>query len=649
MAGSEKVVDLFSLTINDGDIVSKVDAIIEILQKLGVSAEEAMQALYDAYMANLLSVDELEAAWQKIGGAVEEGTQQVVAAAEEIGQAEQQMAEETTAATEQVAAANQAMATNVEEALARIQAAYDAGMMPFEEYEQKMLAALQGQDQVVAAAPEFADAFAIQQAAVQEETQVVSDYISMLDSLGGAGEAATAGMFSLDQAIGDATTTYNELDDASATAAYDVQAVGNEAETAGEKVSGANEGFGASQYILFQLGFMAFSAAQQFFTLGVNAQDALTIIQGKTGASDQQMQQWTDTLEQMGLKGGYSLDVMAQGLDIVTQAQFRGADATTVLQGAMELARSSGSKLADSTNLLAMSMVAFGAKASDAHTYAAILFDALSNGRQNIQELTSALGPVIGEAAQAGIGFEDLVSAETDFSRSSSNSMEATRGFQGLIQALAGDSQLTTDQIVKLGLAFDQTKFQTLDFAGKLEFLAKYTDGNVQEFTQLIGGMKDAQAAMATLDISTHQLAVNADNLGLSFSAVKYNSLDAADKLYYLLQVSGYNEAEFKKLTTGGVNPLNDALLKLDLSTQDVANRAKQMGLNFDEAKFKTDDLKQKLLDLWDASGHNIDAFAKLIGGTKNVNAAFDIMGTQHLSANSPVQQHMSSLQKHLI
>ena len=385
-----------------------------------------------------------------------------------------------------------------------------------------------------------------------------------------------------------------------------------------------------NQYFLLVMVLqMAAQWLGQFIALGADSEHTLNIIQAATGATDAQMQSWKASISSLGEQFGFTLNTMATGLELVVRSSFQGADAITVLTRATMLAKATGSDLTSATNLLTLSLNSYGAGANQAEAYSIALYTAWKHSRLTLQEFAGALGPTIGDAKALGISFQDLVNAEALYSKSTGDSAIATREFQQFISGLNTFADQTPAQFAKMAGAFDTTKYAAMDFTAKLADLAKFSDGDVGQFTKLIGGLGNARTAIDNLNISDKQLETNAANLGVVFDPMIYDSQNAAGKLLYLMTIVGDSGPKFAKLTDG-TKATNTALADIGIALDKAGQKAFDMSSKFDLAKFNSEDLAQKLHQMADfLGGPTSDAFIKAIGGVNNLQIALQIMNSE--------------------
>lgn len=399
------------------------------------------------------------------------------------------------------------------------------------------------------------------------------------------------------------------------------------AEEGGGGAGGGSEGLAQQNaFMMMMFAQRVMQVAQQFIALGSAADTALSSIQAQTGMTQQAVNGVATQLEQLATSSGFGLDKLAQGFNVVTQAGYNTNDSLIIMTASAKLARATSTDLATTTSTLSSVMDTFHMKGSEAAKTANLLMVGAQAAHQTVQNFATSLAQSAEDAQAAHVSLAEVAAAQAVLSVRFGNASSAASTLSTMLHSVSLDASTVSANVQKAGLSFDEAKFQTLDWAGKLEYLNTITHGNGREIQQLIGGSALLKQAMGGLGLSTHQLSINAVNLGLSFNAAHYNSLSLADKLQYLLQVSGGNEKTFQTLM-GGAGNLNGAFQNLKLTTGDVARQAQHLGLTFNASRFQSESLVQKLQDLWAISGKNVGTFQTLVGGAKEADAALALIG----------------------
>ena len=375
---------------------------------------------------------------------------------------------------------------------------------------------------------------------------------------------------------------------------------------------------------------MGGQAIASFVALGAGIIDSFNVIQGMTASTDAQMQQWASDVGALDTKYGQLMTDAVPALDLITRAGFQAGDATTVLDNAMLLTDSTGTKLSETTKAMTLAMNIYGLGASQARDVSLQLFNALSTSTLPLSSFVSLIDQSGLTAKNLGISLGDLITQIGFAGKMMGGSSLTIREFQGILDGLTTFTELSAAAMTKLAAGFDLAAFSAQNDVSKFLDLAKAADGNLKSFTGMIGGSQNAQTALDNLGISTHQLAVNAANLGLAFDPVRYNALDAAGKLFYLATIADFSSTKFTALTKGGLEPATAAFLGLMGSMDAAGKHLADLNPHFDLAKFKLLDFAQQLHYVADfVGGTTTDAFAKFVGGLKNVPLAVAIMNTE--------------------
>lgn len=282
---------------------------------------------------------------------------------------------------------------------------------------------------------------------------------------------------------------------------------------ASDAASAAMDALNAATGPLTMITAVAGMAGKQMFDMGVQAQNGFNLVQNMAGASDADMQK----LEQTSLQLGVNLQESSSGFYMVESAGYSGAGGINVFKYAEEAALASGAGARDEMTGLTAIMHDYSAKASEAGKYTDQMTEAIILGKQSASDFARNIGPLANMGHQTGLSFQEVAAAESTLTQVNPKVAQDGMQLQGLFQALSPTMGTVVQSAKKLGLEFNQTHFESLTLAGKLEYLAQIAGGtNTAAFVKLTGGVRGSHAAMALMADGGKTLTSNLDKISHS-------------------------------------------------------------------------------------------------------------------------------------
>lgn len=285
-----------------------------------------------------------------------------------------------------------------------------------------------------------------------------------------------------------------------------------------------------------------------FFSMGMQAQDSMNTVGALTGASAQQMSEYTSKVEAMALKFGVSMKDAGDGLYYVLSAGFSGSNAMLVLNSAMMAARAGGVALNTVSDALTSSLNSYHAGAQQAAHYTDVMVTAVTQGKQSFQDLAGAIGPAAVTGHEAGFAFEEVAAAEATMTQSGFNAHRAVMDLDFLMRAIGVNIATVAKNAKGMGLAFDENTFKSDNLSQKLQYLQALTKGNTGEFEKLVGGSNGLAAAQIILGNHTQTYTGILDKMRNStgttetaFKASQQTISAASGKMGASLSVLAYN------------------------------------------------------------------------------------------------------------
>jgi TP901 family phage tail tape measure protein len=508
MAGEEESV-LFAF---EGDGTSALDALDELdagmqaldeqITRLAESAGE-LSALDDAFTSLMESVSQAEEAFTSLS----EGLDTLIASGGEAAAA----LEEVAAAAENLGAAGSGGAGNLEESLV----ALDETASSVDQALGSLDAALAGTEEAMLSSSQALIVWQDAAAVVEGELSVLDGEFAAADE---AANAAAAGADILDASY----TVLSETIAATAAAmegttvamegagvaaegtAAKVEALGASEEGTAAKTETMKESAQGAQMQIMMIGMVVAMAAGKFLQMGSKAEDAFAQIQGLAGASASQMDQYKTSLEGMAVQFGTTLDQAASGLYYVISAGFSGSAATTVLANAMEAASAGGVKMQVTASALTSILNSYAAGAGQAQKYTDLMTEAVVQGKQTYGDFSAAIGAAAVTGNAVHVSFDQVAAAEADMTRSGLDAHRSVMDLDFMLRAVAlGGGAAAQAAAKKLKISFDANSYASMSLIDKLNYLKEISGGNQASFEKLVGGANGFLAAQILLTNET--------------------------------------------------------------------------------------------------------------------------------------------------
>jgi len=178
---------------------------------------------------------------------------------------------------------------------------------------------------------------------------------------------------------------------------------------------------------------------------------------------------------------------------------FAGSEGMVVLKAAALAAQAGMVSVQQAAEALIYSLNAYGASAADAQHFSDVLFRTVDVGVVNYNELSGAIGYVAGDAASAGITFEELGAAVALVSKQTKGASRATRELDTFIKALVDPSQKLDEAFKSISGHSAAWILQNEGLGRALQILYQATGGTSEAIHDLIGEQRGARAAFALL------------------------------------------------------------------------------------------------------------------------------------------------------
>lgn len=172
----------------------------------------------------------------------------------------------------------------------------------------------------------------------------------------------------------------------------------------------------------------------------------------------------------------------------VASAGFKSAaDNADVLNASLILATAGNEDAAASAEFLAGQLQAYGASANQAGRFSDVLFTTVKNGITTIPQLASSLGNVSGNAAQAGISFEELNAIMATATTRGLKTTTTVDGLRGAIFGLQAPSKQGQKELARLGLTVNEQTLRNKGFIRTVQEIAEANGNSAASFKKILG------------------------------------------------------------------------------------------------------------------------------------------------------------------
>lgn len=236
-----------------------------------------------------------------------------------------------------------------------------------------------------------------------------------------------------------------------------------------------------------------------------------------------------DALKRQAVEFGQSpIEQAAAAYQIISAGAGSAAAATDLLTSSNKLAIGGVTSVAIAADGLTSVLNAYGDKVEGATAVSDALFVGMRAGKTTIGELSGSLGKVAPLAAQAGVGFDELVASVAALTKGGISTRESVTGVRAILAAIVKPTKEAKDMAKSLGIEFNSSALEAKGFTEFMGDLVAKTGGSTDAMAQLFGGVEALIPALAL-----------AGQAGVDMNAIM---ADMATK-------SGATQAAFEKMT----------------------------------------------------------------------------------------------------
>lgn len=279
---------------------------------------------------------------------------------------------------------------------------------------------------------------------------------------------------------------------------------------------GLLDGFGLSQFTSVTgaanaVGQALAEAAVEGVKLAASLETTFAQIKGLTNASAGDIEGFKTAVADMSVTVGKSQKELAEAQYFIASSGFAGADSLKILEASAKAAASGLGETKKIADLTTSVLNAYGQGAGDAARVTDVLVTAVKNGKGEPEQFASALGRVIGIAAQAGVSFEELSANIATFTNVGVNVNEAVTAVRAAILNLEKPSKQASDALRGIGLTAQDVR-DMIKNAGLFETLRdiyQRTGGDIDQLGRIFGNVRGLAGVLGTVGSQAESYAKN--------------------------------------------------------------------------------------------------------------------------------------------
>lgn len=187
----------------------------------------------------------------------------------------------------------------------------------------------------------------------------------------------------------------------------------------------------------------------------------------------------------------------AAAYQIISAGASTATEAIDLLTASNKLAIGGVTDVATAADGLTSVLNAYGDKVEGATAVSDALFVGMRAGKTTIGQLAGSLGKVAPLAAQAGVGFDELVASVAALTKGGISTRESVTGVRAILAAVVKPTKEASDLAKELGLNFNAAALESQGFAGFMEQVVEKTGGSSDAMAKLFGGVEALIPALA--------------------------------------------------------------------------------------------------------------------------------------------------------
>lgn len=302
---------------------------------------------------------------------------------------------------------------------------------------------------------------------------------------------------------------------------------------------------------------------------GIAFDSSMSNVKAISGATSEQMQQLSDTAQELGKTTKFTSTEVADGFGYMAMAGWKTEDMLGGISGVLNLAAASGADLATTSDIVTDSLTAFGQTAEEAGRLADIMAATAANANTNVELMGETFKYVAPLSGALGFSMEDTAIATGLMANSGIKATQAGTSMRALFTRLAAPTKDSAEAMNALGLSLT-------DSEGNMKSLYEIISELRGSFGELKISEEEFTASMNKLDaaLESGEMEENEYNEAQAELIEKAYGAEGALKAQYASMLAGKNGLSgFLAI----VNASDEDFQKLTDSIYDSSGAAQEM------------------------------------------------------------------------
>ncbi len=231
-------------------------------------------------------------------------------------------------------------------------------------------------------------------------------------------------------------------------------------------------------------------------------EQSMNMVKALTGSNTQQMAQYDASVKQLAVDAGVAPNALALGLYNVLSASYRGAAAMLVLRLATEDAQIGLTSATVTTDALTNILRSFGVQEKDITRVNGEMLQTVTLGKATFEQYATTIVKSASAANQFHVSMEVMNAAWATMTSSGIRAAQASTDFQQSLKVMYGNINTVTASLHKNHIAFDEAKFNAMDYGHKILYLNTALEQANQKHVKITG--VTIQASQAIITIAKH-------------------------------------------------------------------------------------------------------------------------------------------------
>ena len=233
-------------------------------------------------------------------------------------------------------------------------------------------------------------------------------------------------------------------------------------------------------------------------------EQAMSRVAALSGATDQQLQQLTDTAKRLGETTVFSATQAAEGMQFLSMAGFKTNDIIAAMPGVLDMAAAAQIDLGRAADIASNIMSAFGKEASEMTNVADVLTKAFTSANVDLEMLGYTMKYVGPVANAAGYSLEEMAAAAGLLGNAGIQAEQAGTSLRAILLRLSSPPKDAAEALEQLGVSVTDASGKMLPLADVLAQMQSGMNGLSEaqrtSIAATIAGTEAASALLALLD-----------------------------------------------------------------------------------------------------------------------------------------------------